>query len=181
MNETPKSKKSRLKLLLPYFVMLTVMLLCVGITVWALFFRDRVGVLTPDEAYWEREPNAQLYPDSGQNGNTLQYPEGGSAVGIICEKQITINTNQKRVSLMFANPAQSMQDMVVEITIQDTIIAQSGRLEPGYHITSLDLLNSAVLTQGIYEGEVCIYFFDCETGERAKVTTSLPITITVRT
>ena len=55
---------------------------------------------------------------------------------------------------MFANPAESNQDMVLQIVIQETEVAQSGRLVPGKQVTKLTLSDNVELQAGTYEGKI---------------------------
>ncbi len=157
-------------------VMLIITVLAVSITIWALFFRE-AGVIEPTYAPVELEPNAELLEEDDEE--VLEAPEGGGAVSIVYTTSVGVDLSQGIVSLFYENPSKSTQDAVVQIVIQDVIIAESGRLEAGYGIKELSLLDSAILSQGIYEGEMVVMYYNPETGEKAMVNTEIPVEIEV--
>lgn len=172
--ETEKNKSGWLILLLIFIT-----LMAVGLTVWALFFRSSGPELTPDYAPMNQEENAEAI--EGDSGDKLESPQGGGSVSISYSADVSIDLSEKTASLYFANPGKSNQDMVVQVVIQDTILAQSGTLKPGNQVTSLNLLDGAEkqLSSGGYDGKLVILFYDETTGEKAVVNTEIPVTITV--
>ena len=70
---------------------------------------------------------------------------------------------------------------MIQIVIQETVVAQSGTLHPGHQVTELSLLPGAnkLLIPGIYEGEFLVFYYSMETGEKAIVNTQIPIRIAV--
>ena len=173
--ENKKQKRNRILIL----ILILITLIAIGITIWALFFRDTTPKLTPDYAPQETEINAQ--PIEGDDGTKLEQPEGGGAVSLTYSKNVTVSLSNKTAGLLFGNPAKSNQDMVVQLVIQDTVIIQSGTLKPGNQVTKLNLLNGAEkeLSAGTYDGKFNILFYDQDTGEKAIVNTEIPVTVTV--
>lgn len=173
--QTEKENKSKWLILL----LLLISLIALGITLWALFFRDNSPALTPDYAPVETEGNAETIPDD--KGSKLESPDGGGSVSISYSTNVSIDLSEKTASLYFANPGKSNQDMVVQVVIQDTILVQSGTLQPGKQVTTLNLLDGAEkqLSPGGYDGKLVILFYDEVTGEKAVVNTEIPVTITV--
>ena len=157
------------KILIPVLLLIT--LIAIGVTIWALCFRDTAPVLAPDYAPVEEESNAQAIEDD--SGEKLEAEEGGGAVSLTYSNEVTID---------FANPGKSVQDMVVQIVIDDTVIVQSGTLKPGNQVTTLNLLDGAEkqLQPGGYDGKFVVFYYDPDTGEKAVVNTEIPITITVQ-
>ena len=160
-------------------VLAIVTLLAVGITVWALFFRDTGPTLAPDYAPQEMEQHAESIPND--EGGKMDTPEGGGSVSLTYSNKVTIDLSDKMAALYFANPGKSNQDMVIQIAIQDTVILQSGTLVPGQQVKLLDLLEGAEeqLQPGGYEGKFIVLYYDQTSGEKAMVNTEIPITITV--
>ena len=152
--------------------------ICLGVAVWALFFREET-VLAPDQAP-PAETQAQTIPGDDAD-DKMEKPEGGSSVSLTFAKEVTIDLSEKTADLLFANPGKSNQDMVLQIIIQNTVIVQSGTLKPGNQVTSLALLDGAAkrLTEGIYEGKFNVLYYDPVTGAKAVVNTEIPIEITV--
>ena len=92
----------------------------------------------------------------------------------------TIDLSDNTAKLLFANPYKSNQDMLIQIVIQDTVILQSGILNPGYRVTRLDLFDNVKLSEGKYNGKFVIYYYQRDTGEKAMLNTEIPLTITVK-
>ena len=170
-----ENKKKHLLLLLLLLITLT----AVGISVWALWFRDSAPVLTPDYAPRQIEKNAEPLGDDGDE--KLSQPEGGGAVGLTYAKEVGVRLADKSATLLFANPTKSNQDMVLQLAIGDVVILQSGRLEPGNRITALSLLDGAEkrLTAGGYYGKFIVLYYDRTSGEKAMINTEIPVTVTV--
>lgn len=160
--------------------LLLLVVVCVSVTVWALFFREPDIILTPDYAPQETEQNQQ--PIEGDTGEKLEQAEGGGSVSLTYSNAVTIDLSDEAATLLFANPGKSNQDMVVQIVVQDQILVQSGKLTPGNQVTTLDLLDDAAkkLSAGGYEGKFVILYYNPDTGEKAVVNTEIPISITVK-
>ena len=175
--EKNEKKQDKTKLLILLLLLIT--LIAVGVTVWALFFRDTGPTLTPDYAPQEMEQNAETIPDD--SGEKMDKPEGGGSVSLTYSNKVTIDLSDKAAALYFANPGKSNQDMVIQIAIQDTIILQSGTLSPGHQVKLLNLLEGAedMLQPGGYEGKFIVLYYDQTSGEKSMVNTEIPITINV--
>lgn len=175
--EYDSNKKPKINLLIPILLAITAAAVC--ITVWAIFFRDTGPVLAPDYAPQQEEENAEAIP--GDNAEKMETPEGGSAVSISYSKEVKISLSDETASLYFANPGKSNQDMVLQISIQDEVVVQSGTIKPGNQVSQLKLLNDEAgkLSPGGYDGKFIILYYDPDTGEKAVVNTEIPVTITV--
>ncbi len=174
-----EEKQGNKKLLILLLLLLLITVIAVGVTVWALFFRDTGPVLNPDYAPRETEANAETMGD--QNDDKLDAPAGGGAVSLIYTKDVRIDLSDKKASLLFGNPTKSTQDMVVQLVIQDTVLIQSGLLNPGKQVRTLDLLQGAekMLQPGGYDGKLVVLYYDQETGEKAVLNTEISVTVTV--
>lgn len=170
-------KKDNSKKLIPILAMITVIAL--GVTVWALFFRDSGPVLAPDYAPQEEEQHAETIPND--DGEKMEQPDGGGSVSLSYSREVTIALGEETAKLYFANPGKSNQDIVLQLVVQDQVILQSGTLKPGNQVTSLELLNGAakMLSEGGYEGKFVVLYYHPETGEKAVVNTEIPVSITV--
>ena len=170
-------KKNKTTLLILLLLLITLSAVCV--TVWALFFRDSGPALAPDYAPQEMEQNAESIPNDSDE--KMAKPEGGGSVSLTYSNKVTIDLSDKAAALYFANPGKSNQDMVIQITIQDTVIVQSGTLVPGQQVKLLDLLEGAEmqLSAGGYEGKFVVLYYDPISGEKSMVNTEIPVTINV--
>lgn len=172
-----RKENGKTKLLILLLLLITLAAVC--ITLWALFFRNTGTELSPDYAPQQEEQNARDIGDD--DGTKLKAPEGGGAVGLTYSADVTIDLSEKQASLLFQNPSRSTSDMVVQIVIQDEIVAQSGKLVPGKEITTLDLLDDAAkkLAAGGYDAKFVILMYDPDSGEKAMLNSEAAITVTV--
>ena len=170
-----KMDKSKLLILL----LLLISLLALGVAALALLKGDSGPTLTPDYAPQETEPHAETIPDD--SGDKMEKPEGGGSVSLTYSNKVTIDLSDKMASVYFANPGKSNQDMVIQISIQDTVILQSGTLKPGQQVKLLDLLEGSekLLQPGGYTGKFVVLYYDQDSGEKAMVNTEIPVTINV--
>lgn len=178
MSENGKQEKKKNGLIL---LLIVGMAICLAVTIWALFFRkpETKVVLTPDYAPMETEANQ--IPIQGDDNEKLTAEEGGGAVRLTYSTTVTVDLGEKKVNLMFANPGKSTQDMVLQLVVQDNVLAQSGRLTPGNQVTELDLTDLAVekLVAGSYDGKFVVLFYNPDNDEKAIINTEIPVTITV--
>lgn len=176
-----EKKQDKTKYLILLLLLITFMAVC--ITIWALFFRDPMPPLAPDYAPQETEEHMETIPgDTGGSAETPDSSGGGGSVSLTYTREVTIDLSDKTAAMLFGNPGKSNQDMVIQIVIQDVVIAQSGTLTPGHQIRNLDLLENAekLLQPGVYEGKFNVLYYHPETGEKAIVNTEIPVTITVQ-
>lgn len=161
------------------YILLLITVAAVAVTVWALFFRVPEVHLAPDYAPVETERNARPIPDDHEQGTQAQ--PGGGSVSLTYSGEVFIELERGEAELLFANPGRSNQDMVLQIVIRENVIIQSGRIEPGNQITKLELSNdgAAMLSPGGYEGCFRVFYYDPVSGEKAIVSTEIPISVTV--
>lgn len=174
--EGKEEKKRKWLIIIP----VTGIVICIGVTIWALFFRQSGEVLIPDYAPRETEQNAR--PIEGDDGGKLDAPQGGGAISIEYENRVTIDLSDGKAYLSYANPGKSTQNIVLRIEIQDTAVVQSGTIRPGNQVSELELLDGAAkkLQEGVYDAVFRILSYDPVTGEKAMVDTLAEITVTVK-
>ena len=160
-------------------VLLGVALLALGSIVGVMLFGDEQPIpMTPNESYEQLDPGIEPFPEQPDQP-VQQLPVGSRVASFVCEEQLRADLAGQVAELMFANPRRSEQNMVIEVTVREVTVARSGRIEPGYRITSLPLLADHTLTQGIYAAQIKIYLYD-PTGGEQTMQTSVPVTLTVR-
>lgn len=155
--------------------------ICIAVTVWAVFFREPKKVISPDYAPGKLDPNAEKI--TGDDQGKLETPAGGGAISLQYEDRVTIDLSEKKAYLNYSNPSRSTQNIVLQIVIRDQVIVQSERIEPGYRVKELPLLSGAekLLSEGVYTGAAFrILSYDPETGEKAMIDTQAEITVTVQ-
>lgn len=177
MSESQKSSKMRILIIL-----LSIgIVVCIAVTIWAVFFREPEKVITPDYAPGKLDPNAEKI--AGDDTGKLETPSGGGAISLQYVDKVTIVLSDKKARLNYANPSKSTQNIVLQIVIKDQVIVQSERIEPGYQVRELPLLPGAekLLSEGVYTQAVFkILSYNPETGEKAMIDTKAEITVTVR-
>lgn len=141
-------------------------------------------VLTPDYQQTDKEPNAF---QSHDNEEKFDVPEGGGAVALMYSDQVVYNLSTGRVSLNYTNPSSSTASIILQVVLHgpdgaEYLLAQSGRLDPGYGVERLDndITANIVLQPGGYSGVMRLLFYNPVTGEKAIVDTEIPVTITVQ-
>ena len=161
------------------YILLLITVAAVAVTVWALFFREPDVRLAPDYAPVETERHARPIPDDCEQ--SAQAQPGSGSVSLTYSNEVFVDLGNASVELLFANPGRSNQDMVLQIVIRDQVILQSGRIEPGNQIAQLDLGadGAAMLSPGGYEGCFRVFYYDPVSGEKAIVSTEIPISVTV--
>ena len=155
-------------------IVAAVLLITVNVTIWAIFFRNTAPVLAPDHAPQKTEEYATPVEEE-EPEEKMQAPQGGGAVSMVYQKSVTINLNENMAYMMFQNPAKSVNDLVVQLVVvskdgNETVIAQSGKLSPGYGIEQLELIKGAAeLSPGEYTGRYNILYYDPDSGEKSVV------------
>lgn len=153
---------------------------CMALTVWALFFQKaEAAVLSPDYAPSAVEANQT--PVEDDSGEPMKKEDGGGAVNLGFSKEVTIDLRSGKTTLYFLNGSTSAMDIVLQVVVQDEVLAQSDRLTPGNEVKTLNLLSGAEkkLAVGGYEGELAAYYYDRETGEKSNLSTVIPVKVWV--
>ena len=179
MSDTEQTKKENKRKLL--IIILSVgIVICLAVTVWALFFRTPGG--SSDYAPDKLEPNAQVIKND--DSSKLEAPSGGGAISLQYEDKVTIDLSDKKAYFNYSNPGKSTQNIVLEIVIKDQTVAKSALIKPGYQITELPLSDGAekLLSKGVYNEDAVfkISSYDPDSGEKAMVDTKAEITVTVQ-
>lgn len=173
--DSVRNKRRGMKALLILLILLLLLLLF--LCIWMLRFRT--PPLAPDYAPPKEDSNAVEI--EGDNGEKLDKPEGGGAIGMTYLKDVTVHLSDKRVYLMYQNPNRSNSDVMVQVVVRDIVIAQSGRIPPGKQIDRIDLLPGAakLLEEGGYDAQIAVFFYDPVTAERSLLQTRGEIYLTV--
>lgn len=154
---------------------------CLAVTIWAVFFREPEKVITPDYAPGKLDPNAESI--TGDDTGKLETPAGGGSISLQYVDKVTIDLSDRKAYMSYANPSKSTQNIVLQIVIKDQVLVQSERIEPGYQVKELPLLPGAekLLAEGVYTDAVFkILSYNPETGEKAMIDTQAKITVTVQ-
>ena len=157
-------------------------ILCICVTIWALFFRKADSpALIPDYAPGKIEENAEPIADEG-DVSKIDAPEGGGAIGIQYANEAFIDLSDNTAYLQYVNPGRSTHGTVLCIEIQGEIIARSGLILPGHRLRVLSLFDDASkrLSPGGYNAQFRILSYDPESGEKSMLDALADVYITVR-
>ena len=180
-NDLDVNKNSNSKKLVAWIVAIVII---IGIVVGAVLcwnrFLNNTPTLSPDFAPKQEEKYAESMGD--ENDAKLPQSEGGGAVSLTYSTDVTINLKDQKAYLYFGNPTKSNQDMLLQIVVHDTVMAQSNTLVPGKQINKIDLIKDAAskLEPGGYNGKFVILYYQKDTGEKAAINTDIPVKITVK-
>lgn len=165
-------------------IFLTFLILVVlGITAWAIWFRDNSKVIIPDYPPQETDKYAESMPTDtsgteSQGDETQQSSE--NKVTLNYQNVVNINLTLRKASIYFANPSNSNQNLILKLLVGDEVIAESGLVSPGYQIKTLDLNNDVKANlSGTMTGKFVATFYDIESGEKAMVNSETSVTIKV--
>ena len=159
-------------------VLCILLLLSISVTLWAIFLRGRPEPLSPDYYPQETEPNQRPI---GSDGDKLESPDGGGAINVTYSTQILVDLSDAAVTLMYANPVASNQNVAIYIEIGELIITRSDLILPGYAVELLELDKYAAqrLVAGVYNAEIVIKAYDTQSGEKAMVDARGTVVVTV--
>ena len=171
---------SKKQLAVTAVLLILVLSAALGVTVWALFFRESgAKPITPDYPPQGTEQNQK--PLEGDGGVKLESPEGGGAINVTYGTSVTVKLSENQVTLLYANPKASNQNVAILVMIGDLVVAKSDQITPGYGVDTLRLEAYAKerLTVGGYNGELVVRAYDPVTGEKAMIDTKGAVTVTV--
>ena len=153
--------------------------LCMAVTIWALFFREGSKPITPD--YPPQGTEANQKPLEGDESEKMESPQGGGSINITYNVNATVDLSEGTVSLLYANPQASNQDVAILIMIDDLVVAKSDLISPGNGVDTLILDEYAAkqLSVGGYDAELVIRAYDPVSGEKAMVDTKGQLSLTV--
>lgn len=179
MNE--KNQKQSKKSLIIILLLALLIVALIAVCVWAIFFRNpgNSDILPPDYAPMDQDTNATDIGDD--TSDKLDAPEGGGAVGLTYSDAVKVDLSDKTLTLMFQNPGRSLNNMVLQVIVQDTLLAQSELLIPGKQILKMPLKDEAAskLAPGGYKGKFVVSIYNPETGEKNMIDAEVEITVTV--
>ena len=152
--------------------------ICTGVTIWAVFFRGGDDI-SPD--YPPQGIESNQTPIDGDDSGKLESPEGGGAINVTYGTAATVDLSEKTVTIYYANPNASNQNVSILIMVNDLVVAKSDLITPGNQVSKLELQKDAAskLQVGGYDAELVVRAYDPESGEKAMVDTKGELTLTV--
>ncbi len=141
---------------------------------------------------WGKKPPSPDYPEPPADSNVETFVEteapkldkvdGGGAVGLTYQTDVTISIGSGMAGLFFANPSRSVDNLSIILYVNGFKVAESGIIEPGNQITMLtlnDLGKRTITDLGSREGKILVEFYNSETNEKAVVNTEIPVRVIV--
>lgn len=173
---TNEQKQKRQNILI--ILLIIGMAICMAVTVWAVFFRQ-VDTLSPD--YPPQGVETGQTPIEDDDSSKIDSPDGGGAINVTFGTTATASLSGQTVSLYYANPNASNQNVSVLVMVEDLVVAKSELITPGHQLTQLTLEKEAAqkLQVGGYNAELVVRAYDPVSGEKAMVDTKGEITLTV--
>lgn len=166
-------------LLVIIIVLLCITLAAVGVTAWTLL-TPKTQMLMPDYAPQEEDKNAVSIPGEIDQEKE-ETPEGKNSMSLVYSPEVTVSLSTKKIAMMFQNPSSSTSDVVLQLVVQDEVLAESGKLVPGKMLQSLDLMDGAdkKLQPGTYNAFFVVQPYDAQSAEKAMINSKCEITVNV--
>ena len=159
-------------------VQLLLMLLALTAIIVMIWYMKNPEIIDPDYNILDIEENIEEMPDEG---DPVESTAGGGSVVLNFSYDVTVDLSDRKATLYFGLPSNSNKDAVLQLIIDDLLVAQSGRLPPGNQVRTLTVEDAAArrLRDGGYNGILKVLYYDDETGERAILDTEIEVSITV--
>lgn len=132
----------------------------------------------PETTVKQIEISAEDISENNTEGK-LSQPEGGGSVRISYSNKVTISRETGKITMNFQNPGRSNQDIALEILVNGHSIAESGRIQPGKQLKTMQLKDNISMGKGGHKGIFKLTYYDTETGKAAMVDTDININIVV--
>lgn len=172
----PNAKKEKRRKLLIILLIIGI-LICVGITIWAVFFRKNDST----EDYPQKKIEQNQKPIEGDNSEKMDSTEGGGAINVTYSTEITASLSENKVTLYYANPYASNQNVSIQVMVDEVVIAESDLINPGNQVNELTLKKEAKsqLKAGGYDAQIVVQAYHPETGEKSMVDTKGEVSLVV--
>ncbi len=156
-------------------LLLLLALIAIIVTVWVI---SNPEIIDPDYNILEKDENLEEMPDEG---DPVESTGGGGSVVLNFSYDVAVDLSDKKATLYFGLPSNSNKDAVLQLIVDDLLVAQSGRLPPGHQVQTMTVQDNAArrLRKGVYDGVLKVLYYNYETGERAILDTEIEVTITV--
>lgn len=135
--------------------------------------------ISPDYPPQGTEENQS--PIENDSTDKLDSPEGGGAINVTYGTDVTVDLSENRVTLYYANPNASNQNVSILLMIDDLVVAKSDLITPGNQVTELtiDSYAKSRLQPGGYDAEIVVRAYAPDSGEKAMIDAHGVVTVTV--
>lgn len=159
---------------------IALLLLLIALCVILLLRSCVVGTpISPDYPPQGTEDNQN--PIENDSTDKLDSPEGGGAINVTYGTDVSVDLSGNRVTLYYANPNASNQNVAILLMIDDLVVAKSDLITPGNQVTELTLDSYAKtrLQPGGYDAEIVVRAYSPDSGEKAMIDAHGIVTVTV--
>lgn len=142
-----------------------------------LFGDDDPEILPPDYPPMETDPNQEKV----EGDETVPPSQSGGSITISYTPTVVVDLSDKLITFSYSN-TQSNQNVVLRLSIGDTLLGESAVINPGNKIETMALNEEAAqkLQLGGYNGVFVVGFYNVETNEKSMVDTRLEVTVNVQ-
>lgn len=121
----------------------------------------------------ETIPDDDPYYAEEDSDATEKAAEGGGSVSLVYTLDATKNGND--IEMMFKNPGNSSHSIVIQMYVENYLIAQSGLIEPGQQLTHLTYTaDENLLKSGIYNARYQLYFYSADSDVAVDIDAAIP-------
>jgi len=175
MNQTQKKRKKKEQLLLLF--LLLIIFIALGVTIFFTIFYQPKAELLPDFMPIEEDELVEVIPeDEPVMQQTIDTEEEGTNSSfIVCSSEAVVHLDDQTVDFYYQNPASSEAAVMLQLWIDDTLIAKSGGISPGHQLSMMNLEDGVILYDGGYDGIVKVGLYDTETNEKVLLETTLEV------
>lgn len=137
------------------------------------------GRISPD--YPPQGTEDQQEPIDDDDSDKMDSEEGGGAINVTYSMDVTVDLSDKTVSLYYANPNASNQNVSILLMVDDLVVAKSDLITPGHQVRQLPLESYAKskLMAGGYDASLVVRSYNPENGEKAMINTEGKVDLTV--
>lgn len=135
------------------------------------------------------DTNIEDYIDDtpSEDSTDKESLKGGGSVKISCKPNAFVELSTGEVAMEYQNPESSTHDAMIDLYVvsgdEEYLIASSGRIPAGKQLKTMQFTadKSLFSSEGKYNAEYKVYYYDSETGERALTEATIDdITLTVK-
>jgi hypothetical protein len=108
-------------------------------------------------------------------------PREGNHMSFQFQKDISASLSTGNATLNFKNPGYANHDVVVQLILEDVVIAESGAVSPGFQLEHLrlDFPSGAVVPTGVYDATIAMVYYEIGTHNRSMFESNFPVVLTV--
>ena len=109
-----------------------------------------------------------------EGDDTVQNTDGGAFISMEYRLKAKLSLSTGNIEIYFKNPKKSNQNAVLSLYVvsddSETMIAESGMIQTGYELRSLQFMSDRVeISEGRYKGKFKLTYYDPETGQKSFV------------